>query len=228
MRPIGELIDWLISYARREVWVSIVLVVLAVGLALRLLDVISGLLDRRTPLDPRERARLALAAPYFIVHSFRDGDVVGKRPLGRLWMRILLRKDWGIRDHASALGRLEDLVRYGHRSDPEYQDATQPREDQELVDRAMLAWDAIRVPFLARCALAAGFIDEAALWHYADVAAVLARGTFSDWQQWGNAFLDGRVIWSGERSYYETVVEKLLADHKSPWNRVSWQEATAP
>ena len=56
--------------------------------------------------------------------------------------------------------------------------------------------------------------------------AALARGGFESWPQWGRAFLDGRVLWGGEvRSYYEIVVDKLLKDPKSAWNRVSWQQA---
>lgn len=202
---------------------------LLVGLVVWGADALAGLLDRKVRLDERQRARLALAAPYWKVHSFREGDLVGRRPLGRLWVRHLLRKDWGIRDESSARGRLEDLVRYGHRSDPDFQDASQPREDQAIVDRALLAWDAIRLPFLARCCFTAGFVDEATVWHYVEAAAALARGAgFQGWEAWGNAFLDGRVLWGGEvRSYYEVVVKKLLDDSKSAWNRISWQEATS-
>lgn len=48
-----------------------------------------------------------------------------------------------------------------------------------------------------------------------------------DQQDWGRAFLDGRVLWGGEaRSYYEIVVKKLLGDSKSVWTRVRWEEAT--
>lgn len=200
---------------------------LLVGFVIWGVDALAGLLDPKVPLDERQRSRLALSAPYFTVHDFREGDLGGKRPLGRLRIRYLLRKDWGIRDEATARERLDDLVQYGHRSDPHFQDATQPREDQALVDRAMLAWDAIRIPFLARSCFAAGFLDESAVWHYVEAAAALARGGFEDWPQWGRAFLDGRVLWGGEaRSYYEIVVDKLLKDAKSAWNRISWQQAT--
>jgi hypothetical protein len=213
---------------QKDVRIQIVLLALLVGIVIWAVDAGAGLLDKRVPLDERQRARLALAAPYFTVHSFREGDLVGKRPFGRLWMRHLLRRDWGIRDEATAVERLEDLLHYGHRSDPRYQDPTQPREDQALVDRAMLAWDAIRIPWVARCCFAAGFVDEATVWHYANAGAALVRGGFRGWEEWGRAFLDGRVLWGGEaRSYYEIVVKKLLEDSKSIWNRVSWQEATS-
>ena len=213
---------------QKDTRISIVLLALLVGFAIWLADAGVGLLDRRVPLDERQRARLALAAPYFTVHGFRERDLSGKRPLGRLRIRRLLRKDWGIRDGATAVGRLEGLVHHGHRSDPRFQDPTQPREDQELVDRAMLAWDAIRLPWLARCCYASGFVDEATVWQYADAGAALARPAFGSWEEWGRAFLDGRVLWGGEaRSYYEEVVKKLLADSNSIWNRVSWQEATS-
>ena len=221
------MVDWFLSYAHKDV-VAIVLVALLAGFVIWLIDVVGGLLDRRVPLDERQRSRLALAAPYFTVHSFRDGDLTGRRPLGRLWIRHLLRRDWGIRDEASAVERLETLVHYGHRSDPCFQDPTQPREDQALVDHAMLAWDAIRIPWLARCCFTAGFVDEATVWRYAEAGASLARRGFGSWAEWGRAFLDGRVLWGGEaRSYYEIVVKKLLEDSNSVWNRISWQEATS-
>ena len=226
---IRDAIDLAVSYVQKDARISIVLVALLVGFVIWLADAGAGLLDRRVPLHARQRSRLALAAPYFTVHSFREGDLVGKRPLGRLWMRRLLRKDWGIRDQATAVERLEDLVHYGHRSDPRFQDPTQPREDQALVDRAMLAWDAIRLPWLARCCYTSGFVDEVTVWHYADAGAALARSRFGGWEEWGRAFLDGRVLWGGDaRSYYEVVVKKLLEDPKSVWNRVSWHRQPSP
>ena len=224
--------DWVLSYASKDTRLTIILIVLAllfVGLVVWSMDALADLLDKRVPLDDRQRARLALAAPYFTVHAFRERDLTGKRPLGRLRIRHFMRRDWGIRDGATSVERLEDLFRYGHRSDPRFQDATQPREDQALVDRAMLAWDAIRLPWLARCCYASGFVDEATVWHYADAGAALARSGFHGWEEWGRAFLDGRGLWGGEaRSYYEVVVKKLLEDPKSVWNRISWEQSTSP
>ena len=80
----------------------------------------------------------------------------------------------------------------------------------------------------SQASFAAGFIDEATVWRYADAGAAMARGGFQGWEEWGGALLDGRVLWGGEaRSYYEAAVRKLLEDANSVWNRVSWQEATS-
>ena len=226
---LGNWIETVRNYVAKDARLGILAACLGLGLAIWLLDVFSGLLVRKIPLDDRQRAQLALGAPYFTVQGFREGDLAGLRPLGRLRVRWLLRKDWGIRDGASAVDRLNGLLQSGHRSDPRLRDPDQPAADLEIVDRALLAWDAIRVVFLARCCFAVGYLDEPTLWAAVRGAIQLARPRFRSWQEWGRSFAAGRAIWSGgESSYYETVVEKLLSEPKSVWNRVPWEIATQP
>jgi hypothetical protein len=214
-----------LSYAHKDV-VAIVLVALLIGFVIWLLDVVGGLLDRRVRLDERQRSRLALAAPYFTVHSFRDGDLTGRRPLGRLWVRHLLRKDWGIRDEASAVERLEGprALRPPQRPALPGPDAAargpgagRPRHAR--LGRHPLPW--VGPLLLHRRLRRRG--DGVALRRGRRLAGA---PRLRQLEEWGRAFLDGRVLWGGEaRSYYEIVVKKLLEDSNSVWNRISWQEA---
>jgi hypothetical protein len=191
-----------------------------------LLDRLLGLFAARVPVDARQQAWLALAAPFFEVHAFRAGDLVGKRPLGRSWIKLLLRTEWRIRDYATATAVLEQLLQQGLRSDPRFQRPEQPPADQQQVDRALLAWDLTRVVFVARCCFVAGHLDEASTWHYVQQAAHQAGRAFASWSDWGNAFVDGRMLGGGgPNSYHETVVERLLADPDSIWGRVPWELA---
>lgn len=221
-----QLVSDIASYLRRHERLASVLVVAAVLVAIWCVDLVLDRFVSRVRLTDVQRARLALAAPYFEIHGFRDGDLGGKRPLGRLWTRWLLRKDWKIVDRDSAVGVLAWLLQHGQRSDPRFQDSRQTAADQRLVDRALLAWDAIRVVFVARCAFAVGYLDAATLWQAADAAAALARGSFRSWQDWGPAFVDGRVLWGGDpNAYYKVKVDRLLADRGSVWHRVGWDDA---
>jgi hypothetical protein len=215
----------------------VLLVVLVAGIAA--VWVVDQLADRlfvrRVPVGERERGWLALAAPYFRVHSFRSGDLGGKTPLGRFWMKRFIKRDWGIVDRATAIEALNDLLHHGHRENPHLRDANQPATDLETVDRALLAWDAMRVIFLARCCFALGHLDEQETWSfvYAGVGLAATRGaasrTFRNWGEWGRSWVIGRMLWSAGTkgtSYYEYVVEKLLAKPSSVWNRYEWESVT--
>jgi hypothetical protein len=222
-----SVVDWLIHSASRDPRVAIVLIVLAAGLFLWTIDRVLSLGLERVPLDERERAWLALAAPYFQVHLFRAGDLGGKTVLGLWRIRWLLRKDWLVRDAASARDKLDWLVQSGHRKDPRFRDPAQSAADLAIVDRALLAWDTMRLVFLARCCYAAGYIDVATTWTYVAAAARMARGGFASWTEWGRAFATGRAMWSGDaRSYYTQLVEKLLREPRSVWSRTPWHLAT--
>jgi len=206
-----------------------VLAVLALGLAIWMFDVLLGLLQTKIPLDDRQRAWLALAAPYFEVHGFRSGDLGGIRPLGRLRIRYLLRKDWGIHDRQTAVDRIRRLLEEGHRSDPYYRDPDQPPADLAIVDRSLLAWDCTRAVWIARCCYSVGYLEAEAVWVAAASVAQLVRGKFRSWAEWGRSFAAGRVIWTGGvSSYYEIQVEKLLKDSSSVWSRIPWEIATQP
>lgn len=226
---LGKWIDTAVHYATKDMRLAILAAALLIGLAVWGIDTLASLFERRVALDEGQRARLALAAPYFTMHGFREGDLAGVRPLGRARIRWLLKKDWGITDQASAIDRLNGLLTEGHRSDPSLRDPNQPAADLAIVDRALLAWDGIRVVFLARCCYAVGHIDEATVWAAIAAAIQLIRGRFRGWEEWGRSFVAGRVIWAGGGGgEYEPVVEKLLRDSGSVWNRVPWELATRP
>src|SRR5262249_2479591 len=142
--------DSLLHYAIKDPRLGVLLVVLLAGLLLWALDRLLSLGLERIPLPERERGWLALAAPYFRVQGFPPGHPGGVTGVPGLRVRWLLKKDWGIVDAASARDRLDDLLRHGHRSDPRLRDPNQSPEDLAIVDRALLAWDGMRLVFVAR------------------------------------------------------------------------------
>lgn len=228
MSDLQEILRIGIHYAIKEPVLGILLLLLLAGAAVSSVDVLLGALGPRVRLDPRQRARLALAAPYFVMHGFRPGDLAGLTPFDRRRVRAFLHRDWGISDRTAALARLDGLVREGHRSDPHLRDPDQPAADLEIVDRSLLAWDAMRIVFLARCCFACGYLDEGAVWSATDEAARLARGRFHGWAEWGRSFVAGRVIWAeGAGDEYEAVVERLLRKGGSEWSRTLWEVAVS-
>lgn len=223
-----EALTHLPAYGQHEMRGALALL-LAVGLLLTWLgDLAIGLVESRVALTAQQRSWLSLAAPYFVINEFREGDLRGLRPLGRRRVRRFLREDWGISDGGSAVAGLEDLWRYGHRSDPSYHRAGASPAERAAADRGLLAWDAMRLVFVARCCFAVGFIDATTAWAYVGAGRQLAQASFTSWAEWGQAFLDGRTIWGGPGiELYRQVVGRLLADPKSAWGRHPWAAATS-
>lgn len=90
-----EVLTHVPAYGRSEMQGALALL-LAVGLLLTwVADLLIGLVEPRVGLGPDQRGWLALAAPYFVVHEFREGDLGGLRPLGRRRVRRFLREGLG-------------------------------------------------------------------------------------------------------------------------------------
>lgn len=215
----------LVSDPRAQLGLALLVVVLLV----LLLSATRQRRARGVRLDVGGRARMALAAPYFEIHHFRSGDLAGLSAVDRRRLRWVLRKDWEIVDAATAQAEVEHLERSGHRGDPRFRDRRRSAMEQQRVDRALLAWDAMRLVFLARCCFALGYLDAVATWRAIDAAAALARSGFASWAEWGDAFLEGRVLWGASPdSYHRVLVRRYLSAPRSPWTRVAWRDAVRP
>ncbi|MEP7155415.1 MAG: DUF1266 domain-containing protein [Betaproteobacteria bacterium] len=101
-----------------------------------------------------------------------------------------------------------------------------PPPSRHVEFRALLAWDLMRLVFVARCCASVGLIEPGDLWRYADRAARNAEHHFDNWAEWSAAFLQGRRMWTRDvNAGYACVVKRLLASRTSVWNRVKWEEA---
>jgi len=219
-----------------------------------LIDIASEFCDDVTPLTSAQSAQLALAAPYFAVHGFSYETLQGKRPFARLIIRCLLYTDWHITSSASAAQTLEWLAAKGARDSGQGPAASRPPcaarpvrgsdiravpvsldygDAQKIVFepqrefRALLAWDVVRLVFVARCCASLGLIDARQFWDYVERAGRLASMHFGSWRGWADAFLLGREVWTGEADGgYRHAVQGLLSHPGSIWKRVGWIDAT--
>ena len=211
-----------------------------------LLNIASEFFDEAVVLSADESARMALAAPYFVMHAFSEDTLQGKRPLARQWIRCLLFADWAIASRASARDRLDWLAASGARnrarnggSQPICVGVVVPatgycadvsrntRSDANEEYRSLLAWDVMRLVFVARCCASVGLITPQEFWRYLDRAGDLAGHYFSDWESWFAAFLRGRRLWAGHAGRsYEWLARKLMGGKDNAWSRVTWEAAT--
>jgi hypothetical protein len=218
-------------------WV-VVGALVAFGLLLAILfmlpDAISALIqiiERRRPLGPPERARVALAAHYARVTGMNDADLAGLTPRKRQGIWNTLRDDWGIRGmrgRKQVLSRqaLDWLRDVGHRADPRL--APPPGNDSDAQSRALLAWDYSRLVFLSRLCFFAGYIDEQAAWQYIDAAARGLSAVFDSWPAYGAALLMAREYSTGKGgTALADAIGALLAEKDSPWGGYLWSAAVA-
>jgi uncharacterized protein DUF1266 len=210
----------------------------AFGLLLAILwmgpDAISAfiqILERRRPLSPLERARVALAAHYARVSGMNDADLAGLPPRKRQGIWNTLRDDWGIhgvraRKQALARQALDWLRDVGNRSDPRL--GPPPGNDSDAPRRALLALDYSRLVFLSRLCFFAGYIDEQAAWQYIHAAARGLSAVFDSWPAYGDALLMAREYSTGKAGgELADAIGALLGEKDSPWRSYAWSTAVS-
>jgi hypothetical protein len=210
--------------------VGFILLLTILWMVPRVVDAIIVLFERRRPLEPTERARVALAAHYARLNGMNDADLAGLPPLRRQAIWNVLANEWGIRGERSrkrALSHhmLEWLRDAGHRSDPRF--APPPGCDPGTRARALIAWDCSRLVFLSRLCFFAGYVEEGEAWQYIRAAARRLSSTFDSWTSYGDALLAGRELWAGKAELADAV-RALLAKPDSPWQQYAWTNAVAP
>jgi hypothetical protein len=209
---------------------AFVLLLAILWMSPRAIDAILLLLERRRPLQPIERARLALAAPYARLAGMDDADLAGLPPRRRQRVWDLLAREWGIRGmrgHKRKLARkaLDWLRDTGQRADT----ARAGPLDSAARSRALLAWDCSRLVHLARLCFFAGYIDEADAWQYILAGAQKLSTAFHSWDAYGESLLAGRELSAAPPSAeLARAVAALLADADSPWRQRSWVAAVGP
>lgn len=209
--------------------VGFVLLLTILWMLPRVIDAIILLFERRRPLDPAERARVALAAHYSRINGMSDADLAGLPPLRRQSIWNLLAEQWGIRGVRSrkrALSHqvLDWLKDAGARADPRF--APPPGCDPNTRQQALLAWDCARLVFFSRLCFFAGYIEEADAWQYIRVAARNLGSTFHSWTSYGEALLAARELWTGPAgTELAGAISTLLETPNSPWQQYAWNSA---
>lgn len=166
-------------------------------------------------------------------------------------LQEMLRSDWEIQDHKTALDMIKFLKEQGHREDfnsvlkeisqrsqKEFEQlaasyANQPdvlkqlqlvsKHKDTIGNRSIIAWDYCRLVYVAECAARAGYLSEDEAWQEIMAAAKVIQATFTSWEEMSNNYLLGREFWSGSREPRVLVASRfLLSEQKSPWVKLAW------
>ena len=131
--------------------------------------------------------------------------------------RNLLRNDWGINDHHSAVKMLGWLQTEGHRFAYAHKTGIDPER--------LLGWDYCRAIFVAGKAFVAGYLSEDQAWEIILPTAQKLQKIYSSWKELGESYLLGRNIWEGREQFEMKAAFDLLMnpdDPNSPWNINDW------
>jgi hypothetical protein len=96
----------------------------------------------------------------------------------------------------------------------------------EIKGGTLVAWDTVRLSFVARCSFTAGWLDDATAWQVALEAARKLQRSYSSWKEMSDNYQLGRGFW-GEASAesveeFRRNAEWLLTSRRSPWPHLPW------
>jgi hypothetical protein len=96
---------------------------------------------------------------------------------------------------------------------------------EEFKNGEIVAWDLVRLIYVARASFSAGYLDDAKAWHHIQHAAQRLQRTYSSWSEMSENYLLGRRYWGeggAQQKYFDAAASWLLTDKKSPWRRLDW------
>jgi hypothetical protein len=95
----------------------------------------------------------------------------------------------------------------------------------EFKDATLVAWDMVRLIFVARAAYSAGYLDEARAWSVILEAARRLQAGYASWAEMSANYLAGRRFWSDTESQplFDKHAAWLVSSSKSPWHGLDWQ-----
>lgn len=179
---------------------------------------------------PRKRWALSLAQPMVDatgMTGFFDPETTHFMDQAKASLRAPLLHQIGFRSNAT-----DDEVR-------EHLDSTLERQwfrvDLHNLNasddpRAAMAFACVRSAFFVRCAMLMGWIDTESGWRIMLLNAQRAQDCFSDWEDFGRAFMLGRSQWiaafradSLGEVFNETSLSRLLMPGSGIWAGVAWQ-----
>ncbi|KAF2509102.1 DUF1266 domain-containing protein [Flavobacterium foetidum] len=98
-------------------------------------------------------------------------------------------------------------------------------QDSDILKYGSAGWDCGRLVFLSRICFDAGYISEEMAWTFIDAADVLAKSTFTNWNDYAKSYLLGRAMWGGAQSYnlgIISIAKYLQEEPNSPWKQLAW------
>jgi hypothetical protein len=85
---------------------------------------------------------------------------------------------------------------------------------------SIAAWDFGRLINVACWSFECGYITNVEAWDYINFAMTGSGKAYKSWNEYGNTYLFGRYVWSGEdltTDPMREIVDLLLIDENSPW-----------
>ncbi|MEN5090089.1 DUF1266 domain-containing protein [Pseudomonas protegens] len=179
---------------------------------------------------PRKRWALSLAQPMVDatgMTGFFDPETTHFMDQAKASLRAPLLHQIGFRSNAT-----NDEVREHLNSTLERQWFRVDLHDLNATDdpRAAMAFACVRSAFFVRCAMLMGWIDTESGWRIMLLNAQRAQDCFSDWEDFGRAFMLGRNQWiaafradSLGEVFNEASLSRLLMPGSGIWAGVAWQ-----
>ena len=91
-------------------------------------------------------------------------------------------------------------------------------------DRRLLAWDMARLVAVAGWSARGGFLEEDEAWIWIMRAARRVQAAYASWRELGEHYVLGLAYWRPDRvGDAPAIVERLLANEKSPWRTLDWK-----
>lgn len=189
------------------------------------------LLSKPVPKESDPARLWALAIGGLFVHRFKGKHnvmhfltVAGR---GLFNVKMSLDNDWDIgpqkteeQRHHAAIETLEWLLHHGHRASYlEDNQAAQKGAETSMED--VLAFDMVRVNFVARGCATFGYITDEQAWYYILAGAQTVQNHFSNWEEFGAAYVRGRAWWSPKPNpkWVHKELDAVLKNPQSGWHQ---------
>ena len=181
-------------------------------------------------LPPEQNWALALAHPmafHAIKGGFADSDLPEPTKELAASLRPMALHEFGLRtdlDDASVRQQLPDLLRTRWWCFD--LDKLQAGDDP----RAAMAFACVRMAFFVRTAAMLGWLPPEQQWLLLQLNAARARDCFASWQDFGEAYVQGRAQWVSTgradamgRALSQEELQGWLLNPAHPWSAFAWR-----
>ena len=99
------------------------------------------------------------------------------------------------------------------------------KQQADLAQCSILAWDMGRLVLVTRCCFDAGYISDEEAWRYILNARQTSKEQYTSWDDFASGYVIGRAMWSGNNISLTGIIsitQGLLADDESPWKQVAF------
>ena len=181
-------------------------------------------------LQAEQNCALALAHPmafHAIKGGFADSELPEPTDELAASLRPMALHEFGLRtdlDNASVRQQLPDLLRTRWWCFD--LDKLQPGDDP----RAAMAFACARISFFVRTAAMLGWLPPEQQWLLLQLNAARARDCFASWQDFGEAYVQGRAQWVSTgradamgRALSQEELQGWLLNPAHPWSAFAWR-----